>query len=192
MEQTRKLLADAFDKDPIKQQYCIFHVDHLLAARRISPEITVSVLSTVAANATNDTVRLDALRTMPQLIEQKNYQEELTPLLVRSISSPVRTVTEVDVLRRQLMLNIQTLVEVDETYRRRSSLNCRPWIENWSFINSKAGGDADQKRLRVALQIKLALLSLVQDYRRLEEIATSIVELAPKGPRSFPVRHRPA
>jgi hypothetical protein len=192
MEQTRKLLADAFDKDPIKQQYCIFHVDHLLAARRISPEITVSVLSTVAANATNDTVRLDALRTMPQLIEQKNYQEELTPLLVRSISSPVRTVTEVDVLRRQLMLNIQTLVEVDETYRRRSSLNCRPWIENWSFINSKAGGDADQKRLRVALQIKLALLSLVQDYRRLEEIAASIVELAPKGPRSFFVRHRPA
>ena len=56
----------------------------------------MSVLSTVAANATNDTVRLDALRTMPQLIEQKNYQEELTPLLVRSISSPVRTVTEVD------------------------------------------------------------------------------------------------
>src|SRR4029077_5181428 len=140
MEQTRKLLAGAFDKDPIKQQYCIFHVDHLLAARRISPEITVSVLSTVAANATNDTVRQDALRTMPQLIEQKNYQEELTPLLVRSISSPVRTVTEVDVLCRQLMLNIQTLVEVDETYRRRSSLNCRPWIENWSFINSKAGG----------------------------------------------------
>jgi hypothetical protein len=154
----------------------------LLAARRISPEITVSVLSTVAANATNDTVRLDALRTMPQLIEQKNYQEELTPLLVRSISSPVRTVTEVDVLRRQLMLNIQTLVEVDETYRRRSSLNCRPWIENWSFINSKAGGDADQKQLRVALQIKLALLSLVQDYHRLEEIAASIVKLAKRSP----------
>jgi hypothetical protein len=32
MEQTRKLLADAFDKDPIKQQYCIFYVDHLLAS----------------------------------------------------------------------------------------------------------------------------------------------------------------
>ena len=78
--------------------------------------------------------------------------------------------------------NIQTLVEVDETYRRRSSLNCRPWIENWSFINSKAGGDADQKRLRVALQIKLALLSLVQDYHRLEEIAASIVKLAKRSP----------
>jgi rRNA maturation protein Nop10 len=53
MEQTRKLLADAFDKDPIKQQYCIFYVDHLLAAGRLSPEMTVSVLSTVAANATS-------------------------------------------------------------------------------------------------------------------------------------------
>ena len=38
MEQTRKLLADAFDKDPIKQQYCIFYVDHLLASGRISTE----------------------------------------------------------------------------------------------------------------------------------------------------------
>ena len=53
MEQTRKLLADAFDKDPIKQQYCIFYVDHLLASGRISPQMTVSVLSTVAANAIN-------------------------------------------------------------------------------------------------------------------------------------------
>jgi hypothetical protein len=43
MEQTRKLLADAFDKDPIKQQYCIFYVDHLLASGRISKdEITLS------------------------------------------------------------------------------------------------------------------------------------------------------
>jgi hypothetical protein len=50
MEQTRKLLADAFDKDPIKQQYCIFYVDHLLELGRLSPEMTVSVLSTVAAN----------------------------------------------------------------------------------------------------------------------------------------------
>ena len=71
MEQTRKLLADAFDKDPIKQQYCIFYVDHLLAAGRLSPEMTVSVLSTVAANATSETVRLDALRMMPKLLEQK-------------------------------------------------------------------------------------------------------------------------
>jgi hypothetical protein len=34
MEQTRKLLAGAFDKDPIKQQYCIFYVDHLLVSGR--------------------------------------------------------------------------------------------------------------------------------------------------------------
>ncbi|HVQ20010.1 MAG TPA: hypothetical protein VMS23_03080 [Terrimicrobiaceae bacterium] len=99
----------------------------------------MSVLSTVAANATNDTVRLDALRTMPQLIEQKNYQEELTPLLVRSISSPVRTVTEVDVLRRQF--NIQTLVEADETYRKAAVAELSAMDRNWSFINSKAGGD---------------------------------------------------
>jgi hypothetical protein len=63
------------------------------------PRLTVSVLSSVAENATNNNVRLDALRTMPQLLEQKNYQQELKPLLVRSISS----LTEVDVLRRQLM-----------------------------------------------------------------------------------------
>ena len=91
MEQTRKLLADAFDKDPIKQQYCIFYVDHLLASGRISPQMTVSVLTTVAANAANDNVRLDALRTMPELLEQKNHQEELKPLLVRSISSLIPT-----------------------------------------------------------------------------------------------------
>jgi len=77
MEQTRKLLANVFEKDSIKQQYCIFYVDHLLASGRISPQMTVSVLSSVAANATNDTVRLDALRTMPQLLEQKNYQQGL-------------------------------------------------------------------------------------------------------------------
>ena len=47
MEQTRKLLADAFEKDPIKQQYCIFYVDHLLESGRISAEMTVSVLATV-------------------------------------------------------------------------------------------------------------------------------------------------
>lgn len=82
MEQTRKLIADAFDKDPLKQQYCIFYVDHLLASGRISPQMTVSVLSTVAANATNDHVRLDALRMMPRLLEQKKYEAELKPLLV--------------------------------------------------------------------------------------------------------------
>jgi len=45
MEQTRKLLADAFDKDPIKQQYCIFYIDHLLASGLISAQMTVSVLN---------------------------------------------------------------------------------------------------------------------------------------------------
>jgi hypothetical protein len=44
MEQTRKLLADAFDKDPIKQQYCIFYVDHLLASGRISAQMTLFIL----------------------------------------------------------------------------------------------------------------------------------------------------
>ena len=33
MEQTRKLLADAFDKDPIKQQYCIFLCGSLACVR---------------------------------------------------------------------------------------------------------------------------------------------------------------
>jgi hypothetical protein len=79
--------------------------------------MTVSVLTTVAANATNDNVRLDALRMMPDLLEQKNYQEELKPFLVRRISSLIPNLTEVEVLRRQVMLDIQTLVEADESYR---------------------------------------------------------------------------
>jgi hypothetical protein len=41
---------------------------------------------------------------MPQLLEQKNYQQELKPLMVRSISS--------------LIPDIQTLVEADESYRK--------------------------------------------------------------------------
>jgi hypothetical protein len=45
-------------------------------------------------------VRLDALRTMPQLLEQKNYQQELKPLLVRSISSLLPTLTEVEVSQK--------------------------------------------------------------------------------------------
>ena len=183
MEQTRKLLADAFDKDPIKQQYCIFYVDHLLASGRISPEMTVSVLSTVAANATNETVRLDALRMMPQLLEQKNYQQELKPLMVRSISSLIPTVTEVEVLRRQLMLDIQTLVEADESYRKSLITELSRMDRNWSFINNKAGGNSDQKQIHVGLQIKLALLSLVQDYRRLQEIAAGLVDLAKPSPK---------
>ena len=178
MEQTRKVLADAFDKDPIKQQYCIFYVDHLLASGRISPEMTVSVLSTVAANATNDTVRLDALRMMPKLLEQKNYQEELKPLLVRSISSLIPTVTEVEVLRRQVMLDIQTLVEADESYRKALIAELSGMDRSWSFINNKAGASPDQKAIRVGLQIKLALLSLVQDYGHLQEIAAGLVDLA--------------
>jgi hypothetical protein len=182
MEQTRKLLADAFEKDPIKQQYCIFYVDHLLASGRISPQMTVSILSSVAANSTNDNVRLDALRTMPQLLEQKNYQQELKPLLVKSISSLIPSLTEVDVLRRQLMLDIQTLVEADESYRKLLIAELSALDRNWSFINNKAGGNPDQKQIRIGLQIKLALLSLVQDYRREQEIAAGSVDLARPSP----------
>jgi rRNA maturation protein Nop10 len=182
MEQTRKLLADAFDKDPIKQQYCIFYVDHLLASGRISPQMTVSVLTTVAANAANDNVRLDALRTMPQLLEQKNYQEELKPFLVRSISSLIPTLTEVEVLRRQLMLDIQTLVEADESYRKALITELSSLNRSWSLINSKPGGNPDQKQIRVGLQIKLALLNLVQDYRRAQDIAAGLVDLATPSP----------
>jgi hypothetical protein len=47
---------------------------------------------------------------------------------------------------------------------------------NWSFINNKAGGNPDQKQIRVGLEIKLALLSLMQDYRRLEGNKLSEVE----------------
>lgn len=178
MEQTRKLLADAFDKDPIKQQYCIFYVDHLLASGRISPQMTVSVLTTVAANATNDNVRLDALRMMPELLEQKNYQGELKPLLVRSISSLIPNLTEVEVLRRQVMLDIQTLVEADESYRKPLIIELSSLDRSWSRINNKPGGNTDQKQIRVGLQVKLALLGLVRNYRREREIATSIVDLA--------------
>ena len=94
MEQTRKLLADAFDKDPIKQQYCIFYLDQLLASRRISPQMTVSVLSTVAANSTSENVRLEALRSVPRLLEQKNYEQELKPLLMRSIPALIPSIAE--------------------------------------------------------------------------------------------------
>jgi hypothetical protein len=178
MEQTRKLLADAFDKDPIKQQYCIFYVDQLLASGRISPQMTVSVLTTVAANATNDNVRLDALRMMPDLLAQKSYQDELKPLLVRSISSLIPNLTEVEVLRRQVMLDIQTLVEADESYRKPLIVELSSLDRSWSLINNKQGGNADQKQIRVGLQVKLALLGLVRDYHREREIAAGIVDLA--------------
>jgi hypothetical protein len=182
MEQTRKLLADAFDKDPIKQQYCIFYVDHLLESGRISPQMTVSVLSTVAANATNDSVKLDALRTMPKLVEQKKYQQELKPLLARSISGLIPNVTEVEVLRRQIMLDIQTLVEADESYRKPLISELLALDRSWSFINKKLGGNPDQKQIRIGLQIKLALLSLMLDYQRAQGIAAGLVDLAKTSP----------
>ncbi|HYZ73144.1 MAG TPA: zinc ribbon domain-containing protein [Chthoniobacterales bacterium] len=182
MEQTRKLLADAFEKDPIKQQYCIFYVDHLLESGRISPEMTVSVLATVAANGTSESVRLDALRTMPKLVEQKKYQEELRPRLARSISSLIPSLTEVEVLRRQAMLDIETLVEADESYRKPFIDELSALDRSWSFINNKPGGNSDQQQIRVGLQIRLALLSLVQDYHRAQGIGTGLVELAKPSP----------
>ena len=42
----------------------------------------------------------------------------------------------------------------------------------------KPGGNPDQKQIRIGLQIKLTLLSLVQDYRRAQEIAAGLVDLA--------------
>ena len=59
--------------------------------------------------------------------------------------------------------------------------------QSWSFINNKAGGNRDQKQMRVGLQIKLALLSLVQHYRRLQEIAAGLVDLAKLSHRTFKV-----
>jgi hypothetical protein len=53
---------------------------------------------------------------------------------------------------------------------------------NWSFINNKPGGNPDQKEIRIGLQTKLALLSLVQDYRRAQEIAAGLVDLARPSP----------
>ncbi len=180
MEQTRKLLADAFDKDPIKQQYCIFYVDHLLASGRISPEMTVSVLSTVAANATSETVRLDALRMIPQLLEQKNLQQELRPLLVRALATLIPTVTEVDVLRRQLMLNIQTLVQADPVSQKALIDQLSEMDRSWGVIRST--NEPDPKQARVAAQIKLALLSLVPDYLLEQQIADRLMELASSSP----------
>src|SRR6516164_11451709 len=122
------------------------------------------------------------LRTMPQLLEQKNYREELKPLLVRSISSLVPSLTEVEVLRRQLMLDIQTFVEADESYRKLLIAELPALDRNWSFINNKPGRNLDQKEIRIGLQTKLALLSLVQDYRRAQEIAAGLVDLARPSP----------
>ena len=119
---------------------------------------------------------------MPQLLQQKNHQQELKPLLVRSISSLIPSLTEVDVLRRQLMLDIQTLVEADESYRKLLNAELPALDGNWSFINNKPGRNPDQKEIRIGLQTKLALLSLVQDYRRAQEIAAGLVDLARPSP----------
>jgi hypothetical protein len=53
---------------------------------------------------------------MPKLVEQKKYQQELRPRLARSISDLIPSLTEVEVLRRQIMLDIETLVAEDESY----------------------------------------------------------------------------
>jgi hypothetical protein len=72
------------------------------------------------------------------------------------------TVANVEVLRRQLMLDIETLVETDESYRNALIAELSAMDENWRFIHGSGQG-SDLKQIRVALEIKLALLSLVQD-----------------------------
>lgn len=178
MEQTRKLIADAFDKDPLKQQYCIFYVDHLLASGRISPQMTVSVLSTVAANSSNDPVRLEALRMMPRLLEQKRYEADLKPLLVRGIPGLIPSTSELEVLRRELMLDLQTLVEGDDALRGPLIAELSSLDQRWTLINRNAGTSPDPKQVRVGLELKLALLSLVQGYPRAQEVAAGLVDLA--------------
>jgi hypothetical protein len=82
---------------------------------------------------------------MPKLVEQKKYQQELKPLLARSISGLIPNVTEVEVLRRQIMLDLQTLVEADESYRKPLISELLGLDRSWSFINKKPGGNPDQK-----------------------------------------------
>jgi hypothetical protein len=182
MEQTRKLLADAFDKDPIKQQYCIFYVDQLLASGRISPQMTVSVLSTVAANSTSENVRLEALRSMPRLLEQKNYEPELKPLLTRSIPALIPSIAEVEVLSREAILDLQTLVNADESLRGPLISELTELDRRWALISNKTGGDIDRKQNRIALQIKLSLFTLEQTYDRVRKIALSLLDLAKNSP----------
>jgi hypothetical protein len=79
--------------------------------------------------------RLEALRMMLQLLEKENFQKELKPLLVRAIGSLIPTVTEVDVLRRQLMLDIQNLVEADPSYRKALIDELSEMDRSWSIIN---------------------------------------------------------
>ena len=80
------------------------------------------------------------------------------------------------------MLDIQTFVEADESYRKLLNAELPALDGNWSFINNKPGGNLDQKEIRIGLQTKLALVSLVQDYRRAQEIAAGLVDLARPSP----------
>jgi hypothetical protein len=59
---------------------------------------------------------------------------------------------------------------------------------SWNLINNKPGGNTDQNQIRAGLQVKLALLGLVRNYRREREIAAGIVDLAKASlVRSFKV-----
>jgi hypothetical protein len=80
------------------------------------------------------------------------------------------------------MLDMQTLVEADESYRKALITELSSLDRTWSLINNKPGGNPDQKQVRVGLQIKLALLNLVQDYRRGRDIAAGLVDLATPSP----------
>jgi len=59
--------------------------------------------------------------------------------MVRSISSLIPTVTEVEVLRRQLMLDIQTLVEADESYRKALITELSRMDQSWSWPDPQKG-----------------------------------------------------
>jgi hypothetical protein len=74
------------------------------------------------------------------------------------------------------------LVEADELYRKPLIDELSGLDRSWSFINDKPGGNSDQKQIRAGLQIKLALLSLTEDYRRAQKIADGLVDLAKPSP----------
>jgi hypothetical protein len=80
------------------------------------------------------------------------------------------------------MLDIQTLVEADESYRKLLTAELSALDRSWSFIDNRPGGNPDQKQMRIGLQIKLAVVSLTQDYRRAQEIAAGLVDLAKASP----------
>jgi hypothetical protein len=80
------------------------------------------------------------------------------------------------------MLDIQTLVETDESYRKLLTAELSALDRSWSFVNNRPGGNPDQKQMRIGLRIKLALVSLAQDYRRAQEIAAGLVDLAKASP----------